>query len=438
MAIKEETEEMKSSRESNLDRLEKKKVNGSSEELAKRKEFTSKMESPANQNKETSFITQVSKETTESKSSGAVVKLVPAPYESQTSHDLSFFLQQNSSQRALISPQIRFVMFQFLFTTVKPMTYEFLTKNVLELIFRKAEIKESRCLEHRTKVEYLYEYGKGCNYFILILSGEATIEVGKEKLEFPAGPFAYFGVNALLCGSETVEQVIQEDQIGPVPSTTPATLAAGGVSTGGAPSPAVSAKLSQEAKPHSSKQYIPDFSLRVDDRCVYLKVDRDLWRSGVIKSRYERLHNHVSETIDIVSSSDRKSEQLESGSRTDEPPPIQMPVKPPKVMNTSDSLTNIRRSTIAASTFDKITQVNKAKMQQQQQQQNLQTSQQQHHQQLQPSPTPSKRDNESIMEESDRTALLTPSDSIRNVSEPKEESNEDHMEEKPFIPKSNE
>ena len=405
MAIREETEEMKSSRESNLDRLEKKKTNGLLDNSIKRKETVSK--SDANPNKETSFITQASKETTESKSSA---KPVPAPYESQTSHDLSFFLQQNSSQRALISPQIRFVMFQFLFTTVKPMTYEFLTKNVLELIFRKAEIKESRCLEHRTKAEYLYEYGKGCNYFILILSGEATIEVGKEKLEFPAGPFAYFGVNALLCGCETVDQVIQEDLCLPI-------------SGGAAPSPAISVKLGQEpAKPYvaSSKQYIPDFSLRVDDRCVYLKVDRDLWRSGVIKSRYERLHNQVSETIDIVSS-DRKSEHLESASRSGDvelATPSPLPPSKPKVISTSDSLTNIRRSTIAASTFDKITQVNKAK-----QQQLLQASQQQ----LQPSPTPSKREN--YDNESEKVALLTTDTTVKE-----EESNEE--EQKPFIGKS--
>lgn len=37
-------------------------------------------------------------------------------YESQASHDLSFFLQK---ERAPISPQIRFVMFQFLFTSKK-------------------------------------------------------------------------------------------------------------------------------------------------------------------------------------------------------------------------------------------------------------------------------------------------------------------------------
>ena len=46
------------------------------------------------------------------------VNLAPPHIETQNSHDLSFFIQQQKEggQRALISPQIRFVMFQFLFT----------------------------------------------------------------------------------------------------------------------------------------------------------------------------------------------------------------------------------------------------------------------------------------------------------------------------------
>ena len=81
-------------------------------------------------------------------------------YETQTSHDLTFFLQQQKegAQRTLITPQIRFVMFQFLITTVKPFTNEFLTKNVLELIFKRAVFKESRRPDTKSPSEYLYTY----------------------------------------------------------------------------------------------------------------------------------------------------------------------------------------------------------------------------------------------------------------------------------------
>lgn len=208
------------------------------------------------------------------------------PYESSNSKDLSFFIEQqkDQSQRALISPQIRFVMFQFLFTTVRPFTSEFLSKNVLELIFKKALFKESKRVDPKLPAEYLYRYGKGCHYFILILSGEATIEVGKEKLEFPAGPFAYFGMNALLCGSESVDQVLGEDSAISSPD---------------------SASETRSSSSKHSKLYVPDFSLRVDDKCVYMKIDHDLWRNGVIKSYYERKNNLKAETIDDDFNNDR-------------------------------------------------------------------------------------------------------------------------------------
>ena len=229
-------------------------------------------------------------------------------YKAQTSNDLSFFLQQQkeNAHRNLISPQIRFVMFQFLFTTVKPFTCEFLTKNVLELIFKRSLLKESRRLDAKSPSDYLYQYGKGCNYFILILSGEAIIEVGKEKLEFPAGPFAYFGVNALLCGCETFEQVLLDE---------PATLTDETATTGAASAATEevgTGSSSATSTRRSIRPYVPDFSLRVDDRCVYIKIDRDLWRNGVIKSRLEMQNNQISDNIDLSSSLSNDDNQATS------------------------------------------------------------------------------------------------------------------------------
>ncbi len=272
-----------------------------------------------------------------------------ARYETQTSHDLTFFLQQQKegAQRTLITPQIRFVMFQFLITTVKPFTHEFLTKNVLELIFKRAVFKESRRADTKSPSEYLYTYGKGCNYFILIISGEATIEVGKEKLEFPSGPFAYFGVNALLSGCETAEQVLQDETVS-LSSDAESSL------------PLAEANKAKSA----SKQYIPDFSLRVDDRCVYMKVDRDLWRSGVIKSRYEYLNNQKSDSIDYLPNGQKSDTDLSSvaskpdnsngslgvffSKKNSEPNSPQLKLDSPAKFN------NSRRSTIAATALAKM------------------------------------------------------------------------------------
>lgn len=123
----------------------------------------------------------------------------------------------------------------------------------MELIFKRCALIESKRLDRKSPPEYLYTYGRGCNYFILILSGEATIEVGKEKLEFPAGPFTYFGVNALLAGSDTAEEVLQEET-------------------------KLKNNESKNVFFNESKQlkrfYVPDFSLRVDDQCVYMKLGK--------------------------------------------------------------------------------------------------------------------------------------------------------------------
>lgn len=271
------------------------------------------------------------------------------------------------------------------------MTSDFLTKNVLELIFKRAVIKEWRRTDakssHGNQVEYLYEYGKGCNYFILILTGEATIEVGKEKLEFPAGPFAYFGVNALLCGCETADQVLQQaDQhkllhAPSSPSTNAARAAAGG--GGGVESPAgvlsstltvpPVAKQPQQQQQQQQHSYVPDFSLRVDDRCVYMKLDRELWLNGVIKSRLEKQNNRASEAIELTSHEMTNSEPdthqatprlnlpfIEEGRTTPKKSPSHGDES--SLKGAGSSVSSARRPTVFASAFEKVQQA--AKMQQ--------------------------------------------------------------------------
>ncbi len=161
---------------------------------------------------------------------------------------------------------------------MKPFTSEFLTKNVLELIFKRGDVfKESRRAQDKSSPEYLYQYGKRCNYFIIILTGEATIEVGFEKLEFIAGQFAYFGVNALVNDGDSADQILKSD------------------------------------KQH---HYTPDFSLRVDDRCVYFKIERDLWFNGVRKSKYEVENSEMCNNIDINVSQSLNSNDCRSSIAT--------------------------------------------------------------------------------------------------------------------------
>ena len=43
----------------------------------------------------------------------------------------------------------------------------------------------------------IYQQGKPVDYFVLILEGRVEVTVGKENLTFEAGPFTYFGTQAL-------------------------------------------------------------------------------------------------------------------------------------------------------------------------------------------------------------------------------------------------
>ncbi|CAF4939994.1 unnamed protein product [Pieris macdunnoughi] len=44
---------------------------------------------------------------------------------------------------------------------------------------------------------YVFQQGKPVDYFVLILEGRVEVTVGRENLVFEAGPFTYFGVQAL-------------------------------------------------------------------------------------------------------------------------------------------------------------------------------------------------------------------------------------------------
>ena len=105
------------------------------------------------------------------------------------------------------------------------------------------------------KTSFLYKYGVESDYFIIILDGCATVQVGrndKERMEITAGLFSYYGVDALLYEHETD------------------------------PLKAVS-KESEERRP-----YQPEFSLKVNSYCVYLKIYRKDWKEVVRRSIFER------------------------------------------------------------------------------------------------------------------------------------------------------
>lgn len=134
---------------------------------------------------------------------------------------------------------------------------EFINPRILETLLRQPELTiEKRNLSQieNDKSMYLYEYGVECDYFIIILDGDAKVEVGKEGMEINAGLFSYYGIDALLSENEKDVKCIEDDA--------------------------------------NRKPYTPEFSLIVKSYCVYLKVKRSTWKDAVKKTMIERMYHN--------------------------------------------------------------------------------------------------------------------------------------------------
>lgn len=118
---------------------------------------------------------------------------------------------------------------------------------------------------------YVYKYEKPCSYFVILIEGHMILEIGKEKTQLLIKPFDHFGIQALLGGCKTLEQVLNNDPV--------------------------------------YKPYIPEFSLKIDYKnycsdsskqndyptVMYLKIDRNLWLNAINTTRLKR--NAQSQTL---------------------------------------------------------------------------------------------------------------------------------------------
>lgn len=78
-----------------------------------------------------------------------------------------------------------------------PFKNETISQSVLQRLIKQNVVVQFRMTDPGSKDCYIYERGKKCDYFVLILQGRAEVMVGKEQMIFEAGPFAYFGIQAL-------------------------------------------------------------------------------------------------------------------------------------------------------------------------------------------------------------------------------------------------
>ncbi|XP_050676377.1 unextended protein-like [Leptidea sinapis] len=114
-------------------------------------------------------------------------------------HDIAAFAG-HQHQRVHVSPQLILATFQFLSTSVDPFRPDMISETVLRRLLKQDVIQHIRLRGDEDKNDpkrFVYQEGKAVDYFVLILEGRVEVTVGRENLVFEAGPFTYFGVQAL-------------------------------------------------------------------------------------------------------------------------------------------------------------------------------------------------------------------------------------------------
>ncbi|CAH2062154.1 unnamed protein product, partial [Iphiclides podalirius] len=102
--------------------------------------------------------------------------------------------------RVHVSPQLVLAAFQFLSTSVDPFRQDMISETVLRRLLKQdvmQHIKLRGDEDRNDPKRYVFQEGKPVDYFVLILEGRVEVTVGRENLVFEAGPFTYFGVQAL-------------------------------------------------------------------------------------------------------------------------------------------------------------------------------------------------------------------------------------------------
>ncbi|CAB3224459.1 unnamed protein product [Arctia plantaginis] len=114
--------------------------------------------------------------------------------------DLAAFAGHHEHQRVHVSPQLTLATFQFLNTSVDPFRSDLISETVLRRLLKQDVIQHIKLRGDEEKNDpkrYVFQEGKPVDYFVLILEGRVEVTVGRENLVFEAGPFTYFGVQAL-------------------------------------------------------------------------------------------------------------------------------------------------------------------------------------------------------------------------------------------------
>ncbi|XP_069363767.1 unextended protein-like isoform X2 [Maniola hyperantus] len=167
-------------------------------------------------------------------------------------HDIAAFAG-HSHQRVHVSPQLILATFQFLSTSVDPFRPDMISETVLRRLLKQdviQHIKDRADKDKNDPKRYVFQEGKPVDYFVLILEGRVEVTVGRENLVFEAGPFTYFGVQALT------------QNVGLAESPAPSTLGS-------------LQNLNMDSMLRHT--FVPDYSVRAIAEVYYLTIKRSLY-----------------------------------------------------------------------------------------------------------------------------------------------------------------
>ncbi|XP_045530368.1 unextended protein-like [Pieris brassicae] len=166
--------------------------------------------------------------------------------------DFAAFAERHDHRRIHISPQLTLATFQFLSTSVDAFRPDTVSETVLRRLLKQDVIQHIK-VKGKTKKDsstYVFQQGKPVDYFVLILEGRVEVTVGRENLVFEAGPFTYFGVQALT------------QNVGVAESPTPSAMGS-------------LQNINMDSMLRHT--FVPDYSVRAITELYYLTVKRSLY-----------------------------------------------------------------------------------------------------------------------------------------------------------------
>ena len=129
---------------------------------------------------------------------------------------------------------------------------EIISLGILKLLINKPHVIQEIKLQDEDGINHKYLYKKGVaeEFFTLIIQGKVEVIIGQEELTFEEGPFTFFGAKALVSSLSNPNM----KAVGP---------------------------------------YIPDYSVRVVEDVMFLKIPKGMYKQAVCASLMERQQGTV-------------------------------------------------------------------------------------------------------------------------------------------------